>query len=290
MEIMIDYSSHSKCLRYLEKVRWSGTAICPYCSCNKSSSKDLRYTCLSCNRSYSVTVGTIFESSKLSLTKWFLGISLILSAKKGISSRQLARHLSVNKDTAWLLQKKIRQAMSEKDVVLQGIIEADESFVGGQRSNKHKEKRDFDNEFYGTGYQHKTPVLGMVERSGKVIAQVLNMARGQEIISKMKQWISPNSTIVTDGFGGYYHCSTHFASHQIINHSKQVYRVGDYHMNTIEGFWSMFKRSLTGQYHKISNTYIQYYLDEMAFKYNHRKLQDKGFDTLLKRLLKRALP
>lgn len=286
VEIMSNFNTHENCLKYLERVRWNGVPCCPYCKSIESCSKSNRYTCRTCNSSYSVTVGTIFESSRMSLTKWFLGISIILSAKKGVSSRQLARHLSINKDTAWLLQKKVRQAMSEKDVILDGVIEADESFIGGSRGNKYRSKRVEDGIKLGTGYQGKAPVLGMLEKSGKVITKVLNKAWGKEIIPHMKQWISPTSTIVTDGFGGYKNCSLHFEAHHILNHSKNVHRVGEFHMNCIEGFWGMFKRALLGQYHTISITYLQNYFDELAFKYNYRKSTDKGFNVLINNMLK----
>lgn len=285
VEIISDFSNHESCLKYLEEVRWKGTPRCPYCGSSVSFSKRNRYTCGQCNRSFSVTVGTIFESSRLSLTKWFLGISIILSAKKGVSSRQLARHLSVDKDTAWLLQKKVRQAMAEKDVLLNGIIEADESFIGGRRGNKYRAKREDDELQLGTGYQGKAPVLGMLERSGKVITKVLNKAWGKEIIPQMKQWISPSSTIVTDGFGGYVACSEHFEAHYVLNHGKEIHRIGDFHMNSIEGFWGMFKRALAGQYHTISVDYLQSYFDELAFKYNYRKSKDKGFNVLINNML-----
>ena len=290
VEIIRHYSDHNECIRYLEAVRWNGVPQCPYCRSEKSSAKELRYTCLSCNRSYSVLVGTIFESSKLNLTKWFIGLSLILSAKKGISSRQLARHLSINKDTAWLMQKKIRIAMSENDGLLKGIVEADETFIGGGRSSKYREKRVKEGKSLGTGYQGKVPVLGMVERYGKVITKVLNKAWGEEIMPKMKQWIHPSSQVVTDGFGGYYQCAAVFTAHKVLNHSQEQHRIGDYHMNTIEGFWSMFKRSLSGQYHKVGAHYVQNYFDELAFKFNHRKMPDLGFNELISRMLITSLP
>ena len=290
VDIISGYNTHEKCLKYLEQVRWNGVPCCAYCGSSDSSAKSNRYTCRSCNNSYSVTVGTIFESSRLSLTKWFLGISIMLSAKKGVSSRQLARHLSVNKDTAWLLQKKVRQAMSERDVLLEGIIEADESFVGGNRGNKYRSQREEDGLLLGTGHQGKSPVLGMLERSGKIITKVLNKSWGKEIMPQMRQWISPSSTIVTDGFGGYFSCRYHFNAHCVLNHSKEIHRIGEFHTNTIEGFWGMFKRALSGQYHTISFTYLQLYFDELAFKYNYRKSEDRGFSVLINNMLNQILP
>ena len=289
IEIITSLNTQEKCLKYLEQLCWGGQPECPYCGSLIFSRKSERYTCRGCNSSYSVIVGTIFEDTRLSLPKWFLGISLILSAKKGISSRQLSRHLSVNKDTAWLLQKKIRLAMAENRVELKGMIETDESFIGGKSPNRHPENRQI-KRGKGTGYAEKIPVLGMLERKGKIITKVLNKAWGKEIIPIMRKWINPKSTVITDGFGGYYYCSDHFESHQVINHNKGIYRYGEFHMNTLEGFWSMFKRSLVGQFHQVSVFYLQHYLDEMAFKYNHRKIKDKGFNILLKRMVDMNLP
>jgi transposase-like protein len=285
LTVITKFNTKAECVKYLEKVKWNNIPECPYCGYQKSSPKQSRYTCLKCNRSYSVTVGTIFHSSKVPLPIWFLAISLILSAKKGISSRQLARHLSVDKDTAWFIQKRIRKAMLDKDTVLEGVVETDECFVGGKKKNRYFNKRQKDPTRRMTGYSEKIPVLGMFQRSGKIITKVLNHAWGKEIIPIMKNWISAKSTIVTDGFGGYYYCSEHFESHQVINHSKYNHRYDQYHMNNIEGFWSMFKRSLIGQYHKVSNIYLQDYLNEMAYKFNHRKSTDLGFKTLMNNMV-----
>lgn len=290
LEITTKLNSQKKCIEFLESKRWPEGAICPYCLSSKSSCKKHRHTCNSCGRSFSVTVGTVFHNSKLPLIKWFLAIHLMVSAKKGISSRQLARHLSINKDTAWSIQQRIRKAMTENEAVLRGMVEIDETFIGGKRSNKHLEVRAKENKALGTGYKGEVPVLGMFERSGKIITKVINQAKGSEIIPKMKEWISSESTVITDGFGGYFSCSEHFHSHQILNHSKNVRRYGKYHMNNIEGFWSMFKRALVGQYHKVSSTYLQAYLDEMTFKYNNRKEVDYGFNTFIKGLLSNFMP
>ena len=132
-------NTQAKCMAYLEQHRWPEVPICPYCNSTKSSRKtqEFRHTCHNCKRSYSVLVGTIFESTKLPITKWFFAISLILNAKKGISSLQLARDLHVNKNTAWFLQKRIRKAMKDDDHILNGIVEIDETYVGGSISNKN---------------------------------------------------------------------------------------------------------------------------------------------------------
>lgn len=136
-------NTQHKCIRYLEKKRWNGTPICPYCGSDHSGPKGLRHNCLNCRNSYSVTVGTVFENSNLPLFKWFMAISLILSAKKGISSLQLSRDLSINKNTAWLLQMKIRRAMKNNEpILLNGIIEVDETFLGARQKKFKRNKKN----------------------------------------------------------------------------------------------------------------------------------------------------
>lgn len=285
MEItdLIDkYNSQDKCIAYLEDKRWGETPICPYCSSSKSSSrKSYRYLCRSCNSSYSVLVGTMFQATKLPLTKWFLATILILNAKKGISSLQLARDLNVNRKTGWYIQKRIREAMGNDDIgILNGIIEADETYVGGKMRNKSLIDRKSKYSKVVTGMEyHKVPALGMLERNGKIKIVVLEKANGETIKPLLAQNISLDSEIVTDGFGGYSQLDKVYKKHVIINKSSAKHRKGDYHMNTIEGFWSLFKRSLVGQYHKVSKKFLQSYMNELAFKYNNRN--KNSFDQLI---------
>ena len=290
IKITKKFSSENKCYHYLEQKRWGNQVICPYCQSAKTSKRknEHRFKCLKCNRSFSVLVGTIMEATKLPLIKWFMAIGLILNAKKGISSLQLARDIGVNKNTAWYLQKRIRLAMDEEDVFLQGVIEADESYIGGSLVNKH-EKLKLERRYYRAGKEHKTPVLGMLERKGKIIVKVLDKAWGKEIKPIMKKLIDPKSELVTDGFGGYKDLGEHFKKHVILNHSKNIRRIGKYHTNTIEGFWSMFKRAIMGQYHKITTEYLQEYINEMTFKYNNRN-NEKTFDVLIMNCLTNPMP
>jgi transposase-like protein len=216
-------------------------------------------------------VGTLFESTKLPITKWFFAIHLITNAKKGISSLQLARDLHVNKNTAWFLQKRIRQAMKDEDCILSGIIEIDETYVGGSISNKNYFTKLKSGKYHKTGMEHMVPVLGMIQRKGKIILKVLEKASGNEIKPYIKTKVTSGSTIITDGFGGYYGLNDHFENHIILNHSKYKRSISQYNTSTLEGFWTLVKRSFIGQYHKISRDHLQDYLNELAFKYNNRK-------------------
>lgn len=285
IDITTELNTHEKCLKYLERQRWDGLPVCPYCSSKKSSPKGTRYTCLGCNNSYSVTVGTVFEDSNLPLYKWFMAIALILSAKKGISSMQLSRDLSINKNTAWLLQMKIRKAMKQDDdVVLNGIVEADETFVGGKINSQFPRKKNQPKK--PRGQEHLKPVFAMVQRQGNVIARVINKACTDEIVPLLKGKIHPSSVLVSDASYIYFPVKKHFKSHQVMSRGAKIFKRGIYHKNTIEGFFSQFKRALLGQYHKVCNEHLHLYLDELCFKYNHRSSSDKGYQKLMKALLK----
>jgi transposase-like protein len=203
-----------------------------------------------------------------------------VNAKKGISSLQLSRDIGVNKNTAWYLQKRIRKAMGEGGKILKGVVEVDETYVGGSLTNMAENRKKG---FHRTGMEHMTPVLGMLQREGQVIVRVIDKAWGMEIKPILKKMIEKGSDLVTDGFGAYHGLDEHFDQHIILNHSRKVRRTGEYHTNTIEGFWSMFKRSLIGQFHQISPNHLQDYLNELSFKYNHRNLN--SFNILMDRCL-----
>lgn len=279
------YKTKGRCIAYLEEQRWAGKPICPYCGSGKSSKKtqEFRHTCHDCGRSYSVLVGTIFEATKLPINKWFAAICLIIGAKKGISSLQLARDLHINKNTAWYLQKRIRKAMLDDDHILKGIVEIDETYVGGSMSNKNNITKIESGKKYTAGMEHMTPVLGMIERDGKIILKVLDKAYGKEIKPFIKSKVAPESTIVTDGFGGYFGLESHFEKHIILNHTQNQRKINQFNTSTLEGFWTLLKRSIIGQYHKISRDHLQEYLNELAFKYNYK--HTNMFNLLLNNLL-----
>lgn len=285
MELLSKFNTQNKCIKYLENARWKEKISCPYCNSTKCSTrkKENRHHCSSCNKSFSVLVGTIFESTKLPLPKWFMAIHLILNAKKGIASRQLARHINVTKDTAWLIQKRLREAMKNEDEddndnfgLLSGIVEADETYVGGNTGNKHKKERD---ELHasgkvGTGGNHKIPVLGALERKGHVKTVVLKATNGKVLKPIIRDLVDISSTIVTDGFGGYSGLEKEYNRHEVIRHSQNEYEREGFHTNGIEGFWSLVKRGIIGQYHKITREYLQSYLDEFSYKFNHKDDKD----------------
>jgi len=271
------------CLSHIETVRWKGRPMCPYCTSDRATKAktDWRYHCNACNTSFSVTVNTIFHHTHLDLQKWFLAIALILNAKKGISARQLARDIEVNRNTAWYLGMRIRRAMLDvgERELLTGIVEMDETYIGGKpRKGGPPLKR-------GRGTK-KQPVVGMIERGGKVRAQMAKRDSGlsAKSLSKLvRQNVDiATATIYTDEHAGYLRLSD-FVNHGVINH-KVWYVDGDCHTNSIESFWALLKRGIVGQYHKVSLRHLPQYINEFCYRFNNRKRADVFDLTICKAL------
>lgn len=267
VEVYQRFPTQDDCFDYLETVRWKGTPTCPYCKSTNSTpaKKARRHHCNKCNTTYSVTVRTIFHRTHMPLQKWFLAITLVLNARKGISSRQLSRDLNVNKDTAWYLGMRIRKAMFDDRDLLTGIVEMDETFLGGKPRKgdpKGPGKR-------GRGTKRPS-VFGMVERGGRVKAMHVKKPNIKAMHSLVRANIDcSNSTLMTDEFGGFRYVSK-YIDHKTINH-KVWYVDGDIHTNTIESFWAILKRGITGQFHKVSLRHLPRYIDEFCYRYNNRR-------------------
>lgn len=273
------FPTEDDCIQHLERVRWHDKPVCPYCKSLKITSMPIqeRHHCNNCNTSFSVTVGTIFHHTHLALQKWFLAACLILNAKKGVSARQLGRDLHVNKDTAWRIAMKIREAMTQREQreLLTGIVECDETYIGGKpRPGSGPNKR-------GRGTK-KTPVVGMVERNGKIKAEVI---KNRKLDSKSLKALvrrnvdTENATLITDEFKGCIGIQLTMP-HKVIDHSVW-YVSGDVHTNTVESFWVLLKRGIVGQYHKVSLRYLPKYIDEFCYRWNHRQDEDLWASTLL---------
>lgn len=290
IETINKFPDQDTCIAYLEHLRWQNKPTCPYCGSKRSSKRTPghRHQCHGCNSSYSVLVGTIFEDTKLPLPKWFLAISLILNAKKGLSARQLARDLGINRKTGWYLQMRIRKAMQEDqdNDLFKGIVEIDETYLGGAMRNHSKKKRDERRESGSqpTGMEHKQPVIGLLERGGRIKLKVIEKANGLNIKPVIAEAVGADAHVVTDGFGAYKGLDKLHKAHHVLNKEKEEYVKGEYHTNTLEGFWTLLKRGIYGQYHKVSNEHLQSYLDEFTFKYNHRA-NKSNFALLIQRSL-----
>lgn len=294
LEIIKKFPDQETCIKHLETVRWGDTPICPYCNSTNTNAleKELRHHCNGCRKSFSVTVGTIFHHTHIDLQKWFLVMSLMLNARKGLSAYQIARDLGMRRPTVWSMMHRIREAMeSEEGELLQGIVEMDETYIGGKPRKGNKKDDDGDNKSGRGRGTKKTPVVGMVERDGRVRAEATTKyeLKSKDLKKLVRENIDlDNSILMTDEYRGYM-TMNQIITHLFVNHQKAYVTGNNIHTNTIEGFWSILKRSIIGQFHKVSVKYLQKYIDECSFKYNHRKLNSEFvFGKLVRNSISRS--
>lgn len=287
------FTNEQICREYLELFRWPEQIICPYKGCghNKIFRYNTRkiYKCAKCEKQFSVKVGTIFEDSKISLKKWYAAIYLITSHKKGISSCQLARDLEVTQKTAWYMNHRVRHSLGWDipEEKLSGTIEADEHFVGGKEKNKHKSKKT--EGVQGRSIQTKAPVAGLVQRGGDVRAKQVEDTSGKTLRKFVYENVERGSQLHTDEWLGYNGLEKLFGR-GVIKHAENQYVNGDIHTNTMEGFWSLLSRGVTGIYHSWSNKHLQKYLDEFVFRYNTRSFTESDRFNLMLSGLANHLP
>ena len=267
------YPDQEACIEHLENARWRGQAHCPHCGSvhvmRKTDGDRIgRWNCHDCKSSFNVLSGTIFEKTRIPLQKWFLGIGLMVNAKKSLSSYQLARDVDLTQQTALYMQQRIRAAMAaDQAPLLQGIIEADETYVGGKPRKGNK--RDDDKPNPRGRATKKMPVIGAVERGGKVTSRVATDLTGKGILRFVRDVIDPaGSLLITDEYKSY-NAVKSYINHAAINHSVS-YVDGETHTNTIEGFWALLKRAWYGSHHHYSKSYAPLFIAEANWKYNHR--------------------
>jgi transposase-like protein len=275
------FKDETVCKTYLEQQRWGGNVACPHCGSLKVYRTNRGFKCGEkvCAKKFSVTVGTIFENSKIGLRTWFAAMFLISTSKKGVSSLQLAGQLGITQKTAWFLVHRIREMLKEKSTEkFNGTVEADEAFIGGKENNKHRNKKRTDynrilevNEIKGPA--NKTMVLGIVERGesgARVRTFVVPDRKSETLQTLMRDNVETNSRLITDSLQSYVNLKKEY-SHIAIKHTYGDYRTyGDEHTNNIEGYWSILKRGIYGIYHFVSTKHLQRYCDEFAYRYNTR--------------------
>ena len=275
------YSSEDEARAYLENLRWPEGPACPHCgsaevyrlTAKVNSVKPGRkglLKCKYCRKQFTVTVGTIFEASHIPLNKWMMAIYLLCSSKKGMSAHQLHRMLSITYKAAWFMCHRIRYAMEEgpNRAKFFGIIEADETYVGGKRhGGKEKAGRPGPD-------SNKVPVFALVQRGGNVRAFPIERVTAENLRSALNENAEASSRIMTDDSILYTSIRDDFASHETVNHSKREYVRGDVSTNTIEGFFGIFKRGINGVYHHLSKKHLHRYTTEFEFRYNARKVSD----------------
>jgi len=260
------------CLRYLVARRWPNGVHCPRCGntdlYDASSYKPFHWQCRECapqGYRFSALAGTIFENTKKPLRDWYRVAHLMFASKKGMSALQIQGMLGFGSyNTAHLMCHKIRAALIQPEIKLGGIVEMDSTLIGGKDINRHFNKR------VHHPSKGKTPIIGAVERQGNVVARVLKRVTSQEMLDFVNTVISDKvSLLATDDWPGYSDYLRRFP-HATVDHSKKKYVIGAVHTNTIEGFWSIFKRGVVGTFHKMSAKYMPLYVAEFQFRYNNR--------------------
>ncbi|HRJ87094.1 MAG TPA: IS1595 family transposase [Pyrinomonadaceae bacterium] len=270
------FSDESTCINFVASLRWAdGVPVCPKCEANQTSFISTRnvWKCKACKKQFSVKVGTIFEDSAIKLDKWLVAIWLIANAKNGISSYELHRAIGITQKSAWFVLHRIRTAMQVGSIEkLSGTVEADETYIGGSAKNMHKAKRERF-KMKGGRRDHKTAVLGMVERKGRVRAKVIKNNRGGTLVPLVRENVAEGSELYTDQWEAYELLASDYI-HEAVNHSIEYVR-GNIHTNSIENFWSLMKRTIRGTYVSVAPEHLQKYVEEQSFRYNERKGNDQ---------------
>lgn len=288
LEIADYFHSEEVCKQAIAQERWGDAVVCPYCGGTHCyMTKEGRYICKECHSHFSVLVGTIFENTKVSLRKWFLAMYIVSCTKKGMSSCQLAREIKVTQKTAWFMLHKIRGLYGQSDSTsLNGEVEMDEMYLGGRETNKHQSKKVEGTQ--GRSTKTKTPIFGMLERDGKVVAMKVEDTKGATLLPIVEQFVESGATTYTDEANIYCNLTKKGYEHLFVNHSKREFvRCKDIHTNGIEGFWAHFKRVVFSTYHCVSKDYVQRYIDEQAYRWNTRNEKDSDrFHDMFKKAVK----
>ncbi|SRR6266480_755282 len=256
--------------KHLESIRWPSGPVCPHCGgiernsrLDGNSHRPGLLFCGDCRTQFTVTVGTVFEDSKIPLHKWVLATHLLCASKKGMSSKQLERMLGVTYKTAWFMSHRIRKAMEKQHTEPLGgtskIVEADETYFGNIRGKKRR-----------AGGHHKHKIVALVERGGDVRSFHVNRVNSKTLKPILMRQIQRDANLMTDESRVYTKLGWKFASHNTVNHRELEYVRGIVHTNTVEGFFSLLKRGLIGTYHHVGEQHLQRYVSEFDFRYNNR--------------------
>jgi len=276
-EFLKDFPDDDACLEWLKVNRWPDGIFCEKCqkiTKHHRIVKRLAYACDSCGNHVYPMAGTILEHSSTKLHKWFHAMFLMGSTRCGISAKQIQRELGVTYKTAWRIFKQVRLMLDEDVMSLLGEVEVDETYIGGRRRGKR-----------GRGAEGKSIVMGMVERNGKVSAQIVPDVKSHTLLPVVREKVLSKSIVYTDELPSYNTLNKLGYEHKRVHHASKVYVMGDAHTNTIEGFWSLVKRGIDGVHHAVSAKYLQDYINSYSFRWNHRNDETPMFLQILSRLV-----
>ena len=281
-DFLKSYPTEQECIDYFEKRRWNGKVISPFDPTSKVyKCANNRYKCKNTGKYFTVKTGTIFRNSNISLQKWFLALYFLSTYKKGVSSCQLAKDIKITQKSAWFVLHRLRCAsdLPEFKVMLENSVEIDETFIGGKNKNRHKNKKVPNSQ--GRSWKDKMPVLGMLERNGNLVAQVVQNTQQNTLEPIISENIKKGSSVFTDEWFAYRDLNKWF-NHQIVNHRIKQYVNGEATTNSIENAWSHLKRMIYGTYHNTSKKHLQRYLIEFILRFNTRKHKEQErFDLVL---------
>lgn len=273
-ELLKAFPTEQSCIRYLERKLWpNGVIISPYDPTSKVYRRgDGLYRCKNTGKNFNVRKGTMFEGTKLPLRTWFTAI-LLTSTKKAVASTTLAKQLGVTQKTSWFLEQRIRNTFHIQNTEkLTGEVELDETFVGGKNKNRHWNKKV--KKCKGRAYVDKVPVMGMLERGGRVIVKVVKDTSKKSLTAPIMKNVDRSAMLYMDDWQGYGTVQKVY-QHAIVDHGHNIYAVGGAYTNTIEQFWGNYcKRPIIGIYNHLSRKHLQRYFDEFAFRYNHRNVSN----------------
>lgn len=281
LDLINKFPNEQACIDHLEFLRWNGDVVSPFDEFSKVyKCKDNKYRCKNTGKYFNVKTATLFDNTKVKLQKWFIAIWLITSHKKGISSLQLSRDLDVTQKTAWFMLQRIRKCFGiENNNDLDNNVEVDETYIGGKNKNRHADKKIEKSQ--GRSSKDKTPVVGMIERQGKLNARAVANVQSKTLTTEIIKYVKESASLHTDEWLGYKGASKLY-KHSIVKHGQGEYVNGESHTNTIEGFWSLLKRGILGIYHSTSRKHLQDYVDEFVFRYNTRDFTESmRFNALL---------
>ncbi len=283
IRIFDQFPDQEACIEHLERVRWGKQPVCPHCGSERVGHRTDgigRRNCHACRAAFTVLSGTIFSKTRTDLRKWFLAISLVLNAKKSISSPQLGRDLDIPQKTAYRMLMKIRSAMVGEPDLMVGIVEADEAYIGGKPRKRNK--RDDDNHPQaprGRGTR-KLPIIGVVERGGRVAAEPSPRVRGKDLQAFIERNVDKDaSVLMTDQWPAYRRVGRTMR-HAVVDHAAR-YVDGMIHVNTMESFWALLKRAWWGSHHFYSKKHAHAYVTEACYKFNARDIPN-AFDVFLR--------
>lgn len=266
--------------KFIEKIRWNGHVTCPICGSrritHRGKYKEGYYRCNDCKKEFTVRTNTMMERSHITLDKWIIAIYLFVTCRNGISSHELAGRLGIKQHSAWYMLQRIRMAAGNGDKLLKGIIEADETYIGGKEKFKHESKKAH----AGRGAVNKVAVFGMIARNGHVVAKVVDNTKSNTLFGLFQRFVTADSIIYTDEFSAYDRLKELGYVHDKVNHKAKQYVNGKVYTNTIENFWSNLKGRIRGTYHSVARKHLQKYVDETAFSFNEGNAKIKVMDRM----------